>query len=166
MRVVPRRRGGASPCPFFSAPGSGRRHVPCCLHGRFVWAILSPMPRYRWEKCAKIPAKKSLCRSNAQDKERGMAPQDACDSHTFLAKGGSGRTLMTHQEQRPIFTQGEAGRHGVFSPGRASEALGRLRAGGGRGDRPPRGPGLLWGGLLGRAAKCAWPRPRRSPTAC
>jgi CRP/FNR family cyclic AMP-dependent transcriptional regulator len=37
-----------------------------------------------------------------------MALQDAFDPHTFLAKVGTGRTLVAYQEQRPIFTQGEA----------------------------------------------------------
>ena len=37
-----------------------------------------------------------------------MPPQDTFDSHTFLAKVGSGRTLVAYQEQNPIFTQGEA----------------------------------------------------------
>jgi CRP/FNR family transcriptional regulator, cyclic AMP receptor protein len=38
----------------------------------------------------------------------GMPPQDTFDSHTFLAKVGTGRTLVAYQEQSPIFTQGEA----------------------------------------------------------
>jgi CRP-like cAMP-binding protein len=63
---------------------------------------------YRWKKRAKIQAKKSLCRSNAQDKEMGMAPQDTFDSYTFLAKVGTGRTLVAYQEQSLIFSQGEA----------------------------------------------------------
>jgi CRP/FNR family transcriptional regulator, cyclic AMP receptor protein len=38
----------------------------------------------------------------------GMPPQDTFDSHTFLAKVGTGRTLVAYQEQSSIFTQGEA----------------------------------------------------------
>jgi CRP/FNR family cyclic AMP-dependent transcriptional regulator len=41
-------------------------------------------------------------------KEVGMAPQHAFDPHTFLAKIGTGRTIVTYQAQRPIFAQGEA----------------------------------------------------------
>ena len=37
-----------------------------------------------------------------------MPPQDTFDSHTFLAKVGTGRTLVAYQEQSSIFTQGEA----------------------------------------------------------
>jgi hypothetical protein len=37
-----------------------------------------------------------------------MVPQDAFDPHTFLAKVGAGRTLVTCPPQHPIFTQGEA----------------------------------------------------------
>ena len=37
-----------------------------------------------------------------------MAPQHAFDPHTFLAKIGTGRTIVTYQAQRPIFAQGEA----------------------------------------------------------
>jgi len=37
-----------------------------------------------------------------------MAPQHAFDPYTFLAKIGTGRTLVTYQAQRPIFAQGEA----------------------------------------------------------
>ena len=37
-----------------------------------------------------------------------MAPQYPFDPHTFLAKVGTGRTLVAYQEQRPIFSQGEA----------------------------------------------------------
>ena len=37
-----------------------------------------------------------------------MASQDAFDPHTFLAKVGTGRTLVAYQAQSPIFTQGEA----------------------------------------------------------
>ena len=37
-----------------------------------------------------------------------MAPQHAFDPHTFLAKVGTGRTLVAYQAQRPIFAQGEA----------------------------------------------------------
>jgi CRP/FNR family transcriptional regulator, cyclic AMP receptor protein len=36
-----------------------------------------------------------------------MAPQHAFDPHTFLAKIGTGRTIVTYQAQRPIFAQGE-----------------------------------------------------------
>jgi len=36
-----------------------------------------------------------------------MAYQDAFDPHTFLAKVGTGRTLVTYQEQSPIFAQGD-----------------------------------------------------------
>jgi CRP-like cAMP-binding protein len=53
-------------------------------------------------------AKKSLRRSNAMGKEVGMAPQHAFDPHMFLAKVGAGRTIVPYQEQRPIFSQGEA----------------------------------------------------------
>ena len=37
-----------------------------------------------------------------------MALQHAFDPHTFLAKIGTGRTLVTYHAQRPIFAQGEA----------------------------------------------------------
>jgi CRP/FNR family transcriptional regulator, cyclic AMP receptor protein len=37
-----------------------------------------------------------------------MASQEVFDPHTFLAKVGAGRMLVTYQAQRPIFTQGEA----------------------------------------------------------
>jgi CRP/FNR family transcriptional regulator, cyclic AMP receptor protein len=37
-----------------------------------------------------------------------MAPQDAFDPHTFLAKVGAGRMLVACRAQRPIFAQGEA----------------------------------------------------------
>jgi CRP-like cAMP-binding protein len=37
-----------------------------------------------------------------------MAPQHAFDPQAFLAKIGTGRTLMACPKQRPIFTQGEA----------------------------------------------------------
>ena len=41
-------------------------------------------------------------------KEGGMAPQRAFDPHPFLAKVSTGRTVVAYQEQRPIFSQGEA----------------------------------------------------------
>ena len=36
-----------------------------------------------------------------------MAPQPAFDPHTFLAKVGTGRTLVPYPAQRPIFAQGD-----------------------------------------------------------
>jgi CRP-like cAMP-binding protein len=38
----------------------------------------------------------------------GMADSHAFDPHTFLAKVGTGRTLVACPPQHPIFTQGEA----------------------------------------------------------
>jgi hypothetical protein len=37
-----------------------------------------------------------------------MADPHAFDPHAFLAKIGTGRTIVACQQQRPIFTQGEA----------------------------------------------------------
>src|SRR5262245_55610541 len=37
-----------------------------------------------------------------------MAHQRAFDPHTFLAKGGAGRTLLAYQKQSLIFAQGDA----------------------------------------------------------
>jgi CRP-like cAMP-binding protein len=37
-----------------------------------------------------------------------MASQNSFDPHTFLAKIGTGRTIVACQPQRPIFAQGEA----------------------------------------------------------
>ena len=36
-----------------------------------------------------------------------MAPKRAFDPHTFLAKVGTGRTIVAYHAQRPIFSQGE-----------------------------------------------------------
>jgi len=47
-------------------------------------------------------------------KEGGMAPQRAFDPHPFLAKVSTGRTVVAYQEQRPIFSRGEAGRRGLL----------------------------------------------------
>jgi hypothetical protein len=47
-------------------------------------------------------------RSTATEKGRVMAHPHAFDPHTFLAKVGTGRTLVSYQEQRSIFAQGEA----------------------------------------------------------
>jgi hypothetical protein len=38
-----------------------------------------------------------------------MADPHAFDLQEFLAKIGAGRTIVTCQKQRPIFTQGEIG---------------------------------------------------------
>jgi hypothetical protein len=61
------------------------------------------MRKYRWKKHVRMRARTTFHQSNAKEKEVGMAPQDAFDPHTFLAKVGTGQTLVACPKQSPIF---------------------------------------------------------------
>jgi CRP-like cAMP-binding protein len=94
-----------------------------------------------------------------------MAHQRAFDPQAFLAKVGAGRTIVTFQKQCSIFTQGEAA-DAVFYIQDGQVKLSVVSAQGKEAVIAILAAQAFLAKAVWPGSRGAWPRPRRSATAC
>jgi CRP/FNR family cyclic AMP-dependent transcriptional regulator len=93
-----------------------------------------------------------------------MASQHPFDPQTFLAKVGTGRTLVACPKESPIFAQGDVA-DAVFYIQDGQVKLSVVSARGKEAVIPSLPPRPSLGRAVWPGSRCVWQRPRRSPTA-